>query len=493
LHCNHNIDSIAIILSGEAAMASLTIRKLDDAIRDALRLRAARSGRSVEDEVRVILREVAQEGHSLTPPTALRAAPATPTQQAARSDSAASRVTLIIGGGIAAYKALDLIRRLKERHIDVRCVLTKAAQHFVTPLAASALSHERCYTDLFDPDSEFDAGHIRLARDCDLIVVAPATADLMSKMAHGSADDLASAILLASDAPVLLAPAMNPLMWNNAATKRNVATLQRDGIATIGPNAGEMAESGEAGVGRMAEPLEIAAAAERLLRPPQPKPLAGKRILITAGPTHEPIDPVRYIANRSSGKQGFAIAAAAQAAGADVTLISGPVELDPPTGVEVIHVEAARDMLQKVEATLPVDIAIFAAAVADWRVAHEGEQKLKKTAAGMPPLQLVENPDILATISHLKDKRPPLVIGFAAETEHLIENARTKLARKGCDWIVANDVSPATGVMGGDRNTVHLLTRHGEAIDVDSWPVMTKEQVATELIAHVAKAAGKTP
>jgi phosphopantothenoylcysteine decarboxylase / phosphopantothenate---cysteine ligase len=473
-------------------MASLTIRKLDDAIRDALRLRAARSGRSVEDEVRVILREAAQEGHSLSPLAALRAAPAATTQQPGRSDSAASRVTLVIGGGIAAYKALDLVRRLKERHIDVRCVLTKAAQHFVTPLAASALSHERCYTDLFDQDSEFDAGHIRLARDCDLIVVAPATADLMAKMAHGSADDLASAILLASDAPVLLAPAMNPLMWNNAATRRNVATLRRDGFAMIGPNAGEMAESGEAGVGRMAEPLEIAAAAEGLLRPQQAKPLSGKRILITAGPTHEPIDPVRYIANRSSGKQGFAIAAAAHAAGADVTLVSGPVELDPPPGVEVIYVEAARDMLQKVEATLPVDIAIFAAAVADWRVAHEGEQKLKKTAAGMPPLQLVENPDILATISHLKDLRPPLVIGFAAETEHMIENAKTKLARKGCDWIVANDVSPATGVMGGDRNTVHLLTRHGNEIDVDSWPVMTKEQVATELIAHVAKAAGKT-
>ena len=358
----------------------------------------------------------------------------------------------------------------------------------MAPLAASALSHERCYTDLFDPGSEFDAGHIRLARDCDLIVVAPATADLMAKMAHGSADDLASAILLAAHVPILIAPAMNPLMWNNAATRRNVTTLQRDGIVTIGPNAGEMAEAGETGVGRMAEPLEIAAAAEQLLRPPQPKPLAGKRMLITAGPTHEPIDPVRYIANRSSGKQGFAIAAAAHAAGADVTLISGPVELDSPPGVAVIHVEAARDMLQKVEAAMPVDIAIFAAAVADWRVAHEGGQKLKKTGTGMPPLQLVENPDILATISHLKDKRPPLVVGFAAETEHLIENAKAKLARKGCDWIVANDVSPATGVMGGDRNTVHLLTRHGQDIEVDSWPVMTKEEVAVALIAQVARA-----
>jgi phosphopantothenoylcysteine decarboxylase/phosphopantothenate--cysteine ligase len=470
-------------------MASLTIRKLDDAIRDALRLRAARSGRSVEDEVRVILREAAQEGPAAAPAAVLRTP--VPTLQGRQpglpSDAGLARVTLIIGGGIAAYKSLDLIRRLKERQIDVRCVLTRAAQQFVTPLAASALSHERSYTDLFDPESEFDAGHIRLARDSDLIVVAPATADLMAKMANGTADDLASAILLAAGVPILLAPAMNPLMWNNAATKRNVATLQRDGIAMVGPNAGEMAEAGEAGIGRMAEPLEIAAATERLLRPPQPKPLAGKRMLVTAGPTHEPIDPVRYIANRSSGKQGFAIAAAAHAAGADVTLISGPVELGDPAGVTTIHVEAARDMLRQVEATLPVDIAIFAAAVADWRVAHEGEQKLKKTAAGMPPLQLVENPDILATISHRKDGRPPLVIGFAAETEHLIENAKAKIARKGCDWIVANDVSPATGVMGGDRNTVHLLTRHGDNIEVDSWPVMTKEEVAIELIAHVAK------
>jgi phosphopantothenoylcysteine decarboxylase / phosphopantothenate---cysteine ligase len=469
----------------EPAVASLTIRKLDDAIRDALRLRAASHGRSVEDEVRVILREASQDRLSAPRATAPSASPAP------RAATGLARVTLIIGGGIAAYKALDLIRRLKERHIQVRCVLTRAAQHFVTPLTASALSNERCYTDLFDPESEFDAGHIRLAREADLIVVAPATADLMAKMAHGTADDLASAILLAAGVPILLAPAMNPLMWNNAATRRNIAILQRDGVTMIGPNAGEMAEAGEAGIGRMAEPLEIASAAEHLLHPPQPRPLAGKRVLITAGPTHEPIDPVRYIANRSSGKQGFAIAAAAQAAGADVTLVSGPVELEDPPGVTVIPVESARDMLRHVEAALPVDIAIFAAAVADWRVAQEGEQKLKKTAAGMPPLQLMENPDILATISHRQDKRPPLVIGFAAETEHLIENAKTKLARKGCDWIVANDVSPATGVMGGDRNTVHLLTCHGADVSVDSWPVMTKEQVATELIAHVVKAVSK--
>src|SRR4030088_3016860 len=384
-------------------MASLTIRKLDDAIRDELRLRAAPNGRSVGDEVRVILREASQ----------YRPVPATPASQApapqprGHGDAAIQlpRVTLIIGGGIAAYKALDLIRRLKERHVRVRCVLAKAAQHFVTPLTASALSSEHAYTDLFDSESEFDAGHIRLARDCELIVVAPATADLMAKMAQGHADDLASAILLAANRPILLAPAMNPLMWNNAATRRNVAQLARDGVGMVGPNDGEMAEAGEAGVGRMAEPLEIASAAERILRPPQPRPLAGKRVLITAGPTHEPIDPVRYIANRSSGKQGYAIAAAAQAAGADVSLISGPVELADPPGVSVTRVESAREMLHLVEAALPVDIAIFAAAVADWHVANEAEQKLKKTSAGMSPLQLVENPDILATISKLQERR----------------------------------------------------------------------------------------
>src|SRR6266571_1279446 len=485
-------------------MASLTIRKLDETIKAYLRLRSARNGRSVEEEVRVILGELLQgrsESSATPSQAALPPAEAQPRLVLHANAADQLRVTLIIGGGIAAYKALDLIRRLKERHIHVRCVLTRAAQQFVTPLAASALSNERCYTDLFDPESEFDAGHIRLARDCDLIVVAPATADLMAKMAQGHADDLASAILLAANRPILLAPAMNPLMWNNAATRRNAATLERDGVAMVGPNAGEMAEAGEVGIGRMAEPLEIASAAERFLRPSLPRPLEGKRVLITAGPTHEPIDPVRYIANRSSGKQGFAIAVAAQRAGADVTLISGPVDLDDPAGVTVKHVESARDMLHRVEAALPVDIAIFAAAVADWRVANAGEQKLKKTSAGIPPLQLIENPDILATISKLRDRRPGLVIGFAAETENLIDNAKAKLARKGCDWIVANDVSPASGIMGGDRNTVHLLTRDSgdigidafkvDAIKVDSWPVMTKEQVATELVARIAKTVEK--
>jgi phosphopantothenoylcysteine decarboxylase / phosphopantothenate---cysteine ligase len=475
-------------------MASLTIRKLDDAIRDELRLRAARNGRSVEDEVRVILRDASQHRSEPTAQAVLD----TPSIQSRAGRGTASdllRVTLIIGGGIAAYKALDLIRRLKERHIQVRCVLTRAAQQFVTPLSASALSNERCYTDLFDPSSEFDAGHIRLSRECDLIVVAPATADLMAKMVQGHADDLATAILLAANRPILLAPAMNPLMWGNAATRRNVAQLERDGVAMIGPNAGEVAEAHEAGVGRMAEPLEIAAMAERFLRPPRPRPLAGKRVLITAGPTHEAIDPVRYIANRSSGKQGFAIAAAAERAGADVILVSGPVDLDDPPGVTVRRVESAREMLAQVEARLPVDIAVFAAAVADWRVANEGTQKIKKTGAGMPPLQLVENPDILATISKLADKRPSLVVGFAAETEHLIDNAKAKLKRKGCDWIVANDVSPQTGTMGGDRNTVHLIMRDGADISVDdisveSWPAMAKAEVATALVARIAKFTG---
>ncbi len=469
-------------------MASLTIRKLDDAIKAGLRMRAASNGRSVEDEVRVILREAATPAApTVTTASNVPRNATIPRAHNLRCNSnGLLRVTLIIGGGIAAYKALDLIRRLKERGFIVRCIMTNAAQQFVTPLSAGTLSNERCYTDLFDLGSEFDAGHIRLARDCDLIVVAPATADLMAKMAHGHADDLASAILLAADRPILLAPAMNPLMWNNPATRRNVAQLARDSVAMVGPEAGEMAEAGEAGFGRMAEPVTIATAAERILRPPQAQPLKGRRVLITAGPTLEPIDPVRYIANRSSGKQGFAIAAAAQAAGAEVALISGPVDLDDPAGVTVEHVESAREMLAAVEAALPTDIAIFSAAVADWRVAHEGMQKLKKTTAGIPPLRLTENPDILATISNLRDKRPPLVIGFAAETEHLIENAKAKFTRKGCDWIVANDVSPGTGVMGGDRNTVHLLTRGEDGeIKTESFAVMTKEEVAAMLIERI--------
>jgi phosphopantothenoylcysteine decarboxylase/phosphopantothenate--cysteine ligase len=396
-------------------------------------------------------------------------------------------VLLIVGGGIAAYKSLDLIRRLKERNIAVRCILTKAAEHFVTPLSAGALVGERVFTDLFDAGSEFDVGHIRLARETDLIVVAPATADLMAKMAGGHANDLATAVLLAAGTKILLAPAMNPYMWANKATQRNLAQLIKDGVALVGPNEGEMAEAGERGLGRMAEPLEIAAAAESLMGSGA-QSLKGKRVLITSGPTHEPIDPVRYIANRSSGKQGHAIAAAAARAGAEVILISGPVTVPDPTGVTVIHVESAREMLQAAERALPVDVAIFAAAVADWRVAQAGAQKIKKKAGhATPELSLVENPDILSTIAHRKSQRPKLVIGFAAETENVATNAKAKLASKGCDWILANDVSPQTGIMGGDNNTIQLVTAQG----VESWPPQSKEDVAAMLIARITKEIGK--
>jgi phosphopantothenoylcysteine decarboxylase/phosphopantothenate--cysteine ligase len=394
------------------------------------------------------------------------------------------RILLVIGGGIAAYKSLDLIRRLRDRGAEVRVVMTQAAQEFITPLSAGAIAGGHVYVDLFDWRTEFDIGHIRLARDTDLVVVAPATADLMAKMAGGHADDIASTVLLATDKPVLLAPAMNPHMWSHAATRRNLSQLIADGVAVVGPNAGEMAEQGEAGIGRMAEPLEIVAAVESRLAVWHATggSLSGRRVLVTAGPTHEAIDPVRYIANRSSGKQGFAIARAAAAAGADVTLVAGPVALADPPGVTVIRVESAREMLAEVERALPADVAVFAAAVADWRVAKPGVQKLKKGAEGTPQLDLIENPDILATVAHRKSRRPPLVIGFAAETEHVINNARAKLERKGCDWIVANDVSPATGIMGGDRNSVHLVTRDG----VESWPNEDKQTVADKLIARIA-------
>ncbi len=363
----------------------------------------------------------------------------------------------------------------------MRGILTRAATHFVTPLSAGALLGEPAFTELFDPAGEFDVGHIRLAREADLIVVAPATADLMAKMANGHADDLATAVLLATKTKILLAPAMNPLMWANKATQRNLVQLIADGVALIGPNEGEMAEKGERGLGRMAEPLEIAAAVEKLVA--TSGALAGKRVLVTSGPTHEPIDPVRYIANRSSGKQGHAIAAAAASAGATVTLISGPVTVPDPAGVSVIHVESARQMLDAVEKALPADVAIFAAAVADWRVANAGEQKIKKKPGQpTPELALTENPDILSTVAHLKSRRPKLVIGFAAETENVAANARDKLKRKGCDWILANDVSPATGIMGGDRNTVQLVTRDG----VEPWPPQSKEDVAAMLVKRIA-------
>jgi phosphopantothenoylcysteine decarboxylase/phosphopantothenate--cysteine ligase len=398
------------------------------------------------------------------------------------------RVLLIIGGGIAAYKALDLIRRLRERGASVRCILTKGAQEFVTPLAAASLAGTRAHTDLFDRDDEADIGHIRLARDADVVVVAPATANLMARMAGGHADDLASAVLLATALPILVAPAMNPRMWLHPATQRNVAMLRADGVRFVGPNDGPMAEA-ETGPGRMSEPLEIVAAVEALLGAGTGA-LAGKRVLVTSGPTHEPIDPVRYIANRSSGKQGHAIALAAANAGASVTLVSGPVAIPDPPGVTTVHVESAREMLAAVEAALPADIAVFAAAVADWRAEAAANAKLKKDGAAPAPLRLTENPDILATVAKRTEGRPSIVVGFAAETDAVVDHARAKLARKGCDLIVANDVSAATGVMGGDRNTVHLVTAAG----VETWPTLGKDEVARRLVERfAAMVQGRTP
>jgi phosphopantothenoylcysteine decarboxylase/phosphopantothenate--cysteine ligase len=397
------------------------------------------------------------------------------------------RILLIIGGGIAAYKCLDLIRRLRERGVKVRCVMTKGAQEFVTPLSVGALSADHVFTELFDRQDEHDVGHIRLSREADLIVVAPATADLMAKMANGHADDLASTVLMATNKPVIIAPAMNPAMWNHAATRRNRATLQSDGIHFVGPGRGEMAESGEAGEGRMAEPLEIVAAIEALLDT-APKPLACKTIIVTSGPTHEPIDPVRYIANRSSGKQGHAIAAALAKLGADVRLISGPVTVADPAGVNVTRVETARQMLAAVEDSLPADAGVFVAAVADWRTEGESGQKIKKEPGkGAPALQMVENPDILATVGH-HAQRPKLVVGFAAETQNVIENARKKLDKKGADLIVANDVSHDSGinpggVMGGDRNSVRIVTRDG----VEDWPELSKDETAMRLAEMIAE------
>ena len=394
-------------------------------------------------------------------------------------------VLLIIGGGIAAYKCLDLIRRLRERGYAVRAVMTKAAGQFVTPLSVGALTNERVFTNLFDLDDEREIGHIRLARDCDLIIVAPATADLMAKMAGGHANDLATSVLLATDKPVLVAPAMNPHMWLNPATQRNVKQLKADGVHVVGPASGEMAERGEAGPGRLVEVPELIAKIEQILAPDLRvlKPLAGRHVLVTSGPTHEPIDPVRYLANRSSGKQGHAIAAAAAHLGARVTLISGPVAIDDPSGINVVRVVTAADMLAAVTAALPADIAIFAAAVADWRMAKPRAEKLKKSVSAEPPaLKLVVNADILRTIAQLSKQRPTLVIGFAAETEDVVAHAKKKRKSKGADWIVANDVSPETGVMGGDRNTVHIVSNG----NVESWPEMSKHDVAEKIVLRAA-------
>ena len=402
------------------------------------------------------------------------------------------RILLIIGGGIAAYKCLELIRRLRERAGHVRVVMTQAAQQFITPLSVAALTNERVVTELFDLDDEREIGHIRLSREADLILVAPATANLIAKAANGLADDLASSVLLASDKPPLIAPAMNPQMWLSPATQRNVRQLEADGARFVGPELGEMAERGEAGPGRLAEvPALIKAIEEGLptydreaINAFTAGALDGRHVMVTSGPTHEPIDPVRYIANRSSGKQGHAIAAAALAAGARVTLICGPVNLPDPAGVETIKVETAAEMLVAAEQALPADIAVFCAAVADWRVAQKGTQKIKKQKGEpAPALELVPNPDILRTIAKQKKGRPELVIGFAAETEKVLEHASAKLKRKGCDWIVANDVSAETGVMGGDRNSVQLIRKDGH----ESWPELSKDEVAVALVKEMAR------
>jgi len=387
-------------------------------------------------------------------------------------------ILLIVGGGIAAYKTLDLIRRLRDRGAEVTPVLTRAGAEFVTPLSISALAGRKVYSDLWDLTDEAEMGHIQLSRVADLVVVAPATADLMAKMAQGHADDLASTLLLATDTPVLIAPAMNVRMWEHPATQRNLATLASDGIARVGPNAGGMA-CGEYGPGRMAEVPEIIAAIETRLGG---GPLSGRHVIVTSGPTHEPIDPVRYIANRSSGAQGSAIAAALRDLGARVSFVTGPATAAPPQGVDMIAVETAQQMLEAVEAALPADAAVFAAAVADWRVTGAAAQKMKKGPAGMPQLALAENPDILATVSAKGADRPALVVGFAAETENVIEHATAKRLRKGCDWIVANDVSEGTGIMGGTENAVTLISADG----AEAWPRDSKAAVADKLAQRIA-------
>jgi phosphopantothenoylcysteine decarboxylase/phosphopantothenate--cysteine ligase len=387
---------------------------------------------------------------------------------------------LIISGGIAAYKSLELIRRLRERGAAVRCIMTAAAQHFVTPLSVAALSEDKVYTDLWSLTDESEMGHIRLSREADLVVAAPASADLIARMATGLADDLATTALLASDKPVLIAPTMNIMMWAHQATQANLATLQGRGVRRVGPANGDLA-CGEVGSGRMAEPLEIVAAIEHVLA--GSARLMGKRALVTSGPTREPIDPVRYISNHSSGKQGHGIAAALAALGADTVLVSGPTQEPAPRGVRVTRVETALEMLGACEAALPVDVAVMAAAVADWRIEGAGVRKLKKNGRTPPVLRLAENPDILATIAQRGNDRPALVIGFAAETEDVVENAHRKRLRKRCDWILANDVSLGTDTFGGDCNTIHLVDAEG----IENWPMMSKREVATRLAERIAR------
>lgn len=412
-----------------------------------------------------------------------------------------NRILIIIGGGIAAYKAPELVRAFKKQGINARCVLTAAAAQFVSPLSIASVSGDKVYENLFDLKDEAEMGHIQLSREADAILVAPATADLIGKMAMGVANDLASTTLLATDKPVFIAPAMNVRMWHHPATQRNLEQLKADGIRIIGPDEGDMA-CGEFGLGRMSEVDDIVSQVMHGLNqhetehaPPalakNDGALSGKHVLVTAGPTHEPIDPVRYIANRSSGKQGYAIAAAFAASGASVTLISGPTDLPCPTGVQIRRVETACEMLEHVQAALPADIAVMTAAVADWRVETQASQKIKKnTDNAAPTLTLVENPDILAWVSQQSGaQRPSLVIGFAAETENVSEYAQAKRIRKGCDWIVANNVSPENGIMGGDHNTVDIFTND----DQDKWPAMSKTEVAQKLVVKVSDYMRKQP
>ena len=405
------------------------------------------------------------------------------------------RVLLVIAGGIAAYKCLDLIRRLRESGAQVRCILTRAGAEFVTPLSVETLAGGTAYTDTLALTAESDIAHIRLGQEADIVVVAPATADIMAKMAHGIADDLATSTLLAADKPVLAAPAMNTRMWRHPATARNRARLEADGVRFVGPNDGPLAE-GESGPGRMAEVPEIVAAIAEILNAARPRPLAGLRVLVTSGPTYEPIDPVRFLGNRSSGKQGHAIAAACAEAGARVLLVSGPTREPAPAGVETMRIETAEEMLTACEQGLPADIAICAAAVSDWRAAAPQERKIKKPRGGAgrgdgaPTLELAENPDILAHLSAPGPKRPRLVIGFAAETEDLEANAAAKLEAKGCDWILANQVAGGGDVFGSDENVVHLLTRtEGDGSPaVERWPRMSKAEVAARLVARIVQA-----
>ncbi len=407
------------------------------------------------------------------------------------SKLAGKRILLIVSGGIAAFKALELIRLLRRQGCAVTCVLTRNGAEFVTPLSLQALSESKVYTDLFSLTDESEMGHIQLSRSADLLVVVPASADLLARMTAGMADDLASTVLLATDKPVLVAPAMNVRMWLHAATQANMRLLQSRGVHVVGPDDGAMA-CNEFGPGRMSEAAEIVTAIEAILAPisdahatshPPALPLAGRHALVTSGPTHEPIDPVRYIANRSSGRQGHAIAAELAALGARVTLVSGPVSVPDPKGADVVRVETAAEMLLACQAALPVDIAVFAAAVADWRVANAAEGKIKKQpGVAAPNLELVPNPDILATIAATGPMRPNLVVGFAAETDDLMANAQSKLVRKNADWIVANDVSPSTGIMGGEENAVHIITASG----VEDWPRVPKQEVARRLAQRIA-------